>query len=118
MLERTKKHRTENQLEARFVGSREEIGKLREYAKQIGAKESDGGVTIQEAFPGYADNAGGMAIRGARFREGLTQRQVAEATGIPQRHISELENGKRQIGKEWAKRLAKALNVGDYRLFL
>lgn len=52
-----------------------------------------------------------------RFPEGLTQVQLAEATGIPQRHISEMENGKRVIGKEHAKVLAKALNT-DYRAFL
>jgi transcriptional regulator with XRE-family HTH domain len=39
-------------------------------------------------------------------------------TGIPQRHISEMENGKRGIGKERARKLAKALRVSDYRFFL
>ena len=38
-------------------------------------------------------------------------------TGIPQGHISEMENGKRPIGKEIAQKLGKALNV-DYRVFL
>jgi transcriptional regulator with XRE-family HTH domain len=57
------------------------------------------------------------AIRGYRYRENLTQRQLAELTGIPQRHISEMENGKRTIGKEMAKRLAKALHT-DYKMFL
>ncbi|WP_305047307.1 helix-turn-helix transcriptional regulator [Geobacter sp. OR-1] len=42
---------------------------------------------------------------------------MAELTSIPQRHISEMENGKRPIGKETAKKLAKALNT-DYRVFL
>ncbi|MDR3632006.1 MAG: helix-turn-helix transcriptional regulator [Desulfocapsaceae bacterium] len=37
--------------------------------------------------------------------------------GIPQRHVSEMENGKRPIGKETAKRLSKALHT-DYRVFL
>jgi plasmid maintenance system antidote protein VapI len=39
-------------------------------------------------------------------------------SGIPQRHISEMENGKRQIGRERAKKLADALHVADYRVFL
>jgi plasmid maintenance system antidote protein VapI len=47
----------------------------------------------------------------------LTQTQLAELTGIPQRHISEMENGKRTIGKEMAKRLGKALNI-SYKVFL
>jgi plasmid maintenance system antidote protein VapI len=38
-------------------------------------------------------------------------------TGIPQRHISEMENGKRPIGKEMAKKLGKALNI-SYKVFL
>jgi len=38
-------------------------------------------------------------------------------TGIAQHHISEMENGKRPIGKETAKKLAAVLN-GDYRIFL
>ena len=47
----------------------------------------------------------------------MTQAQLSKMTGIPQRHISEMENGKRPIGKENAKKLAKALNC-DYRRFL
>ncbi|MBW6499687.1 MAG: helix-turn-helix transcriptional regulator, partial [Bacteroidales bacterium] len=55
--------------------------------------------------------------RGYRYREDLTQKQLADLAGIPQRHISEMENSKRPIGKERAKKLAKVLNA-DYRLFL
>jgi transcriptional regulator with XRE-family HTH domain len=47
----------------------------------------------------------------------MSQVKLAELTGIPQRHISEMENGKRPIGKERAKVLAKALNC-DYRIML
>ena len=49
--------------------------------------------------------------------EGLTQAQLAEKIHIKPHHISEMENGKRTIGKEMAKRLAKALNTG-YKVFL
>jgi Helix-turn-helix len=41
----------------------------------------------------------GQTLAGARGKEGLSQRQLAALTGIPQRHISEMENGKRPIGK-------------------
>jgi plasmid maintenance system antidote protein VapI len=47
----------------------------------------------------------------------LTQTKLSELTGIPQHHISEMENGKRPIGKETAKKLAAVCKV-DYRLFL
>jgi len=79
---------------------------------------TDGGITLAEAFPEYSVNPLGSALRGARRREGLIQRQLAEVTGIPQRHISEMESGKRSIGREWARKLAEALQVSDYRVFL
>ena len=71
----------------------------------------------EEVSPELAWNSVGVAIRGARGKEGLTQKQLAELTGIAQHHISEMENGKRPIGKEMAKKLAKVLDM-DYRVFL
>lgn len=47
----------------------------------------------------------------------MTQEQLAEASGIARRHISEMENNRRAIGKERARRLAEVLKV-DYRVFL
>lgn len=63
------------------------------------------------------DNAPGVFLAGARYREDLSQRALAEMTGIPQHHISEMENGKRPVGKANARKPAEALNV-DYRMFL
>jgi DNA-binding XRE family transcriptional regulator len=118
MLGHTKKRLTEGSLEARFIGSREKIGKLRDYARRIGLQDATESLSIAEAFPAYGENPLGLALRGARHREGLTQRALAEATGIPQRHISEMEGGKRQIGRERARKIADALHVPDYRVFL
>ena len=42
--------------------------------------------------------------------------QLAEATGIPRQHISEMENGKRIIGVVNAKRLAVALHCDHGRM--
>jgi ribosome-binding protein aMBF1 (putative translation factor) len=81
-------------------------------------READDSVTIAEAFPEYAANPLGAALRGARARDGLTQRELAALTGIPQRQISEMESGKRPIGKERARKLAEALHVADYLAFL
>jgi len=126
MLGHTKKRHIE-QAEARFIGTPENIMKLRRAARAfnvIDASEEknrpgdeEKNWTLEEAFPEMAWNAGGISLRGGRAKEGLTQRQLAELTGIPQRHISEMESGKRPIGKETARKLAKALNV-DYRVFL
>jgi plasmid maintenance system antidote protein VapI len=42
---------------------------------------------------------------------------LAALVGISQTHISEMEHGKRPIGKDMARRLAKVLRA-DYRVFL
>jgi len=73
--------------------------------------------SLEELSPETAWNSGGVSIRGGRGKEGLTQKQLAELTGIAQHHISEMENGKRPIGKETARKLAAALNI-DYPVFL
>lgn len=65
----------------------------------------------------YVDFHAGQALRGARLKEGITQQQLSKKLGIPQRHISEMENGKRPIGKTNAKRFSEALNI-DYRVML
>ena len=59
----------------------------------------------------------GQMLRGARFKADISQKALAEEIGISQHHISEMENGKRPIGKEMAKRFAKFFDI-DYRLFL
>jgi DNA-binding XRE family transcriptional regulator len=70
--------------------------------------------SIDEVLPG---GGAGDVLRGARFKEAMTQARLAAATGLHRRHISEMETGKRPIGKEMAKRLGKALNV-SYKVFL
>ena len=59
----------------------------------------------------------GIALRGARYREGLSQKELALRCNISQDNLSRMENGKRHIGEKTAKKLAKALNV-DYKVFL
>lgn len=70
--------------------------------------------SIQEVFPGMQV---GDVLRGARYREALTQAQLAALVGVKSSHISEMERGKRPIGKEMAKRLARALNT-SYKVFI
>ena len=111
----TKKHPTEN---IRFIGSPEAISRLRKYASTTGATElPTDSIPATEVFPDLLTNPAGIYLKGSRYREDLTQVQLAETTGIPRRHISEMESGKRAIGKERAKKLAEALHV-DYRMFL
>jgi ribosome-binding protein aMBF1 (putative translation factor) len=126
MLAHTRKQNTEK-LEARFMGTSENIQRFRQAARRYNVVDvtienpetatKDGNFTVEEVFPELLHNRAGVILRGYRSREELTQKQLSEMTGIPQRHISELEHGKRQAGKEWAKKLAAALNC-DYRRFL
>ena len=110
----TKTRHTE---EARFTGKPAAIARLRQLASELGAQEVNDNLSAHEVFPEQTTNRPGVALRGIRSREGLTQAQLAALVDIPQRHISEMENGKRPIGKAAAHKLADALGT-DYRLFL
>lgn len=60
----------------------------------------------------------GDVLRIYRENAGLTQTALGQRMGgVPRQHISNMENGKRPIGKETARKLAAALNT-DYRVFL
>ncbi len=113
----TKKPLTDEMVTVRLRVHRHNAPKIREYARAVEAGE-EGAYTVAEVFPEYAGKERQVALRAYRTRENLTQKQLAELTGIPQHHISEVENGRRGIGKERARRLAAALNVADYRVFL
>ena len=71
-------------------------------------------LTIEEAFPGFH---AGHSLRGARYREDVSQRQLSKLAGVSVQNISNMEHGRRPIGKEMAKKLAKVLNT-DWRLLL
>ena len=120
----TKKRLTEGQLEVRFRGAPAAVAQLRRLARSLKVKDLSGWELqekehygIEELSPETAWNSGGVCIRGARGKEGLTQKQLAELVGIAQHHVSEMENGKRPVGKETARKLAAVLKV-DYRIFL
>jgi ribosome-binding protein aMBF1 (putative translation factor) len=53
----------------------------------------------------------GLVLRGMRYREGLSQRELAKRSGVGQNELSKIENGKRNVGKIVAKRLANALKI-------
>jgi DNA-binding XRE family transcriptional regulator len=74
---------------------------------------------VERAIPAeeLLDQTPGTMLRGARYREDMTQVQLAEVSGIPRRHISDMENNRRPIGKQAARKLAEVLKV-DYRVFL
>ena len=59
----------------------------------------------------------GVLLKGLRYREGLSQIEFAKKLNINQTNLSAMENGKRTIGKEFAKRIADLFGL-DYRIFL
>ena len=90
-----------------------------ESAEQLALKQQgEGSIPWRESsyFKEIEDNPPAAFLSGARYREGLTQVELSERSGIPRRHISEMENGKRPIGKANAKKLAEVLNIDPRRL--
>ena len=53
----------------------------------------------------------GRMLRGLRLREGLTQKALAEALGVPQSHISAYEKNKRPIPAAKAEQLGTLLHT-------
>ncbi len=87
------------------------------HARRSGRKETS--ISWREAAKRdiRKHSEGGQMLRGCRCKNDVSQKTVAEGLKISQHHISEMENGKRPIGKEMAHRLAKFFKT-DYRLFL
>ncbi|MBW1824258.1 MAG: helix-turn-helix transcriptional regulator [Deltaproteobacteria bacterium] len=118
MLEVTKKRNTKNIQKVRYIGSAEKIGKLDQLAKSLGLVDVSDSIPWRELFPEFDEKSSpSIALRGARRKENLTQKELAHLTGIPQGHISEMENSRRTIGKESAKRLGKSLNI-SYKVLI
>jgi len=117
MQEPMKKPRTEI-IRLTFTGPAENREKALIALKRLGYSPDSGSIPWREAFP---DNdrtrEPGECLAGARHREGITQKELARVTGISQRHISEMETGKRVISRKTAEKFAKALNA-DCRVFL
>jgi predicted transcriptional regulator len=112
----TKKHPTDDFVTLRLRVRRANAQRVQRYAESLEHDEARS-YSVAEVFPEYIGKGQELALRAYRLREGLTQKQLAERTGISQHHISELETGKRTIGKERAKKLAEALHC-DYRQLL
>lgn len=117
MQEPTKKHHADKAMVTlRLKVHRNNVAKVAEFARMIEVGE-DKTYSVEEVLPDFVGKGKLSALRTYRTREDLTQREFAEKVGIPQRHISEMENGKRPIGKEMARRFSVVLGV-DYRVLL
>jgi DNA-binding XRE family transcriptional regulator len=74
----------------------------------------DDSVSWQEALP---DSQPGNILRGLRYRDGKSQKWLADKLGMKQPNISAMEKGERTIGKHIAKKLGEVFNV-SYKVFL
>ena len=59
----------------------------------------------------------GERLRRLRLGANLTQKELSGLTGIAQPHLSEIEHGKRMLGRDAARRLAHVFGM-DYRSLL
>lgn len=59
----------------------------------------------------------GVLLKGLRGREGLTQVQFSRKIHVTQANLSNMENGRRPIEKQIARRIEKTFRV-NYRYFL
>ncbi|MEO5969376.1 MAG: helix-turn-helix transcriptional regulator [Bdellovibrionia bacterium] len=75
--------------------------------------ESEHQVLMKE-ITGKVDLTSGNRLKAYRMREDLSQSDLAKRCKIPQANISAMEAGRRPIGVQTAKKLAKALGC-DYR---
>ncbi len=119
MLDHTKKPHTKK-ITLSFEGPEENKREAIIVLKALGfmnAAKRPSATSWRDAFPEFASNEPGTCLAAARHKKDLTQETLSEATKIPRRHISEMENGKRPIGKKNAKKLSKVLEI-DYRVFL
>jgi len=101
----------------RFIVPKDLFVSLKKNYKKQTAKDEL--ISADESFRDLDEKYGkvGVTIRGFRLRDELTQKQLAEKLKIKQTHVSEMENGKRTVGKEIAHRMAKLFKT-SYRLFL
>lgn len=92
------------------------LQKLEDFLEKYGESESISWEELaKDRIAKYKKS--GLALRGARYREGLSQKELSKRTGISQENISKMENGQRVVGEKVAKKLAKVLRI-DFELLI
>ena len=83
------------------------------------AKSARDSVPADEVFPNLKDPQKriGVIFRGIRFKNDLTQIEVAKRLGLDQSDVSKIEKGKRSVGKALAKKIEEEFGI-DYHRFL
>ncbi len=115
----TKKRPTDNNVKVVLYGPKEQKDNFLQTAKRFQFEETAKPVNAMEALNEYIDREylPGITLKVHRKNANLTQKTLADKLGVKQHHISEMENNKRPIGKELAKKIAAAFHT-DYREYL
>ncbi len=118
MSEHMKKPHTENIAMITWHGARYAlpVGVIEKYRVKEKSKTH---LSIEDVFGNLINEHGepGLLLKGLRHKEGLSQIELAKILNISQTNLSAMENGRRAIGKEFAKRIAEKFDI-DYRYFL
>lgn len=125
MLAHMKTHRTEKSIDQDIVCVIHKgvtyyipVLILQHYAqKQSGNIEKNISGTEVLAVLDATHTRAGALLKGIRCRENMTQVEFARKINVTQANLSAMENGKRPIGKDVSKRIARLFDV-DYRYFL
>ena len=93
------------------------INSLLELVRPMARQINEDGEELYAGAEVFPEGHPGLALRGLRTREGVTQKKFAARLGIRQHHVSEMEKGIRPITLEMAKRISEAYNI-SYKVFL
>ena len=96
---------------ARAVDLREVATALIERAGDVGAAE------FLESLGARRPRNAGQRLRAWRKIQGLTLRELARKSGVAYQNLSAIENGRRPLGLEVARKVSASLKV-DYRLLI
>ena len=112
MSEHMKKPHTENIAMVTWHGAHYAlpVGVIEKYRVK---KENKTHLSIDDVFGDLINEHGepGFLLKGLRHREGLSQIEFSKILNITQTNLSAMENGRRSIGKELAKRIAAKFQV-------
>ncbi len=117
MLELMKRQITKGFVELHFLVPELRADEIKKVIACLGGVSTDDDaelIPLEKAFPAIHP---GITLRGYRQRDGLSQVELAEKVGARQSHISEIESGRRPIGKQLAHKLAAVFHT-SYKLFL
>jgi len=110
-------HAGQSMVPACFMVPEDTLSTIIEIVKRFGGHPTiDGATGNNEWFPAASleeNSKPGTLLRGARLRAEMTQNELANLVGIPQSHISQMENGRRVISAEKAALFAKILGTSS-----